>query len=263
MRVLGVQLNIAWEDKARNCRRVAELLAPFRGEPVDLIVLPEMFATGFSMNTPQIAESATGPTTAFLSGLARDYGTHVLAGVATAAAEGRARNDAILFAPDGRERGRYSKRHPFSYGREPAHYDAGDGMLAAAIGPWKSCPLICYDLRFPEDFRAGVSRGVDLFVVIANWPAPRTQHWRALLTARAVENQAVVVGVNRCGRDPRLSYEGSSLVVDSQGQVLADAGSTEGVLDAALDHDAVVRCRDRFPALRDIRTDTPTWTVCA
>ena len=113
-------------------------------------------------------------------------------------------------------------------------------------------PVICYDLRFPETFRTGVERGAELFVVIANWPGERHLHWTTLLRARAIETQAYVVGANRCGADPNTSYAGGSVIIDPWGNILADAGAGEAVINAELDHEAQVRYRATFPALRDI-----------
>ncbi|HKG80277.1 MAG TPA: nitrilase-related carbon-nitrogen hydrolase, partial [Pyrinomonadaceae bacterium] len=113
-------------------------------------------------------------------------------------------------------------------------------------------PFICYDLRFPEIFRAAVFQGAQLFVVIANWPASRVRHWITLLKARAIENQAYVMGVNRCGNDPKLSYSGHSMIIDPRGEVLADASEVEGVISAEIDAEALAQYRREFPFLNDI-----------
>jgi len=253
MHVVAVQNNIQWESKDANYARVRRLLAQRQGPGADLIVLPEMFATGFSMNAVAIAESADGPTRRFLGELAREQNAHVLGGLVTEGEGGKGRNEALVIDPSGSELARYSKRHPFSFSGEHNCYEAGDGLPIAEIGAWRLCPLVCYDLRFPEDFREAVTRGANLFAVIANWPAAREAHWRALLVARAIENQAYVIGVNRCGADPKLTYSGCSLIVNPQGEIVADAGQEEGIIEATLDLSALTEYRTRFPALADMR----------
>ncbi|MGC9453260.1 MAG: nitrilase-related carbon-nitrogen hydrolase [Phycisphaerae bacterium] len=253
MRVIGVQLDIAWHDKAANCAAAAELIAGARPPTGSLIVLPEMFATGFSMDVPVICEDASGPAHAFLAETAREYRSFVLGGVAARAEAGRGANEAVVFDPDGAELARYRKMHPFSYARETEHFDAGERVVTFGCGDFTAAAFICYDLRFPEAFRAAVGKGVDLLAVIANWPAAREQHWLALLTARAVENQAYVVGVNRVGSDPNNEYNGRSVVISPTGEVVADAGCEQAVLQADLDPANVREFRESFPALKDIR----------
>jgi len=127
---------------------------------------------------------------------------------------------------------------------------------------WQSfqvAPFICYDLRFPELFRASARRGAQLFAVIANWPLTRAQHWITLLQARAIENQAYVAGVNRCGRDPKLGYNGRSLIISPQGDILADAEDKECVISAELDLAGLLAWREKFPALQDMRPDFGQW----
>lgn len=254
MHVVGVQLDSAWEDKSANFSRVRALLADARVPPGSLIALPEMFATGFSMHARATAEDSTGPTMQFLSDLAREHASYVIAGM-TSAGSGKARNDAVLVAPTGTEQARYTKRHPFSLGGETHHFAGGNDIVVSPAGDLNVCPLVCYDLRFPEDFRAGVQNGAELFVVIANWPAARQAHWSVLLRARAIENQAYVVGINRCGSDPHHPYAGLSAVIDPRGGVLAEADSRETVLQADLDPAELRRYRNDFPALKDMKAE--------
>jgi predicted amidohydrolase len=210
-----------------------------------------MFATGFSMDVARIAEPADGPTHRFLADRARAHQACVVGGLVTPARDGKGRNEAVVFDPAGRELARYAKLRPFSLGGESAHFLAGEQPVVFDWGGFRIAPFICYDLRFPELFRAAVRQGADLFVVIANWPAVRAEHWSTLLRARAVENQAYVVGVNRCGRDPQHEYAGGSLIVDPTGQVLATAASEPCVLTAELHVEIVRGWRHTFPALAD------------
>jgi predicted amidohydrolase len=252
MRVVAVQLDTAWEDKPSNHVAVERLLAAAPPPPGALVVLPEMFATGFSMDVGAINEDEHPASEVFVSELARRHSVAVVAGVVRREPGGRGLNQALAVGPEGAELVRYSKIHPFSYAGEDRHYARGRDVVTFAHGCFTVCPFVCYDLRFPEVFRVGVRKGAQLFVVIANWPSAREAHWRALLAARAIENQAWVVGVNRCGRDPVGAYPGSSRILDPLGRVVAEAGADECTLAAELDLDMLVEYRRRFPVLRDI-----------
>jgi omega-amidase len=253
MHVTCVQFDVAWEDKPANFERARTLLDPVDLPAGGLVVLPEMFATGFSMNVDAIAEGDIHLAESFLASLALERGVFTLGGVVNRSATGKGLNQAVLFDPAGVEVARYSKMHPFSFGQENRHYERGDALaVVPGVGCLTVAPLICYDLRFPEAFRAAVRRGTQAFVVIASWPAPRAAHWTALLVARAIENQAYVVGVNRCGRDPNLAYAGGSMIVDSRGQVLAAAGEGPAVIQADLPVQPLLDYRASFPALADM-----------
>jgi Predicted amidohydrolase len=257
--VYAVQLDIAWEDKKANFAAVRRLLADSRPESGALLVLPEMFATGFSMSAAVIAEDAgTGETSGFLAETARAWRNWVLGGVAIRSEAGAFRNEALLFRPDGALAARYAKMYPFTPGGEAAHYSAGEApVVVADVSGFALSPFVCYDLRFPEAFREAVGRGAEVYTVIASWPEARIGHWVTLLQARAIENQAYVVGVNRCGADPTLRYPGRSLIVGPDGVVLADAGAGEGIISATLDRTALLDYRTRLPFLNDRRHSAP------
>lgn len=257
MKVIVCQLDIVWENKPANYRKVEGLLESARVGSGSLILLPEMFSTGFSMNVERIYEPDPSPTLEFVSGLARSYRSHVLAGWVSRAYDGRGRNEAHLIDPEGQSLMLYQKMQPFSLAGETAHYLAGEQPFVMPLNGFHLSPFICYDLRFPEHFRKGVSMGADLFAVIANWPSVRVEHWITLLRARAIENLAYVVGVNRCGDDPERSYPGRSMIVDPKGEIIADAGTEERVLEGVLDLEGVKEWREKFPALRDIRKAVP------
>jgi predicted amidohydrolase len=163
-------------------------------------------------------------------------------------------NLAVAFGPDGREVVRYDKIHPFTLGEEAMHYTAGEGLRYFEWGGMTVCPQVCYDLRFPETFRRAVGeRRPQLFAVIANWPSYREHHWTTLLSARAIENQAYVIGVNRAGRDPKHPYPGRTMIVDPHGKVVADGGVGEGVVEAEVGVDVVEDWRREFPVLGDMK----------
>ena len=260
MKLIGVQLDIAWEDRAANHAKVAALLDAARPQRGALVVLPEMFASGFSMNVAAAAEGEEGPTRGFLSKLARERAVWVVAGVArrdetaTDPQACRPRNEALVFDPSGRLVARYHKIHPFFVG-ESTHFAAGSEVVTFDWNGMTVAPFVCYDLRFPEIFRVAAVRGAQLMIVIANWPVARVEHWTTLLRARAIENQCYVLGVNRCGRDPYLAYPGASAIFDPGGKMLAQAGDGEEVITADVDVKTVLNYRRDLPFLRDARED--------
>ncbi|HEY7115149.1 MAG TPA: carbon-nitrogen family hydrolase [Tepidisphaeraceae bacterium] len=252
-KLIGVQPDIAWEDKAATFERVRRLLAGSPPEPGSLVVLPEMFSTGFSMNVAGIHEGAERPAERFLQALAREYRAVVLGGAVNIGPDGRGRNQAVAFSPDGAEVVRYDKMYPFSLGKETDHYTAGTGVKLFEWQGFKVAPFVCYDLRFPEIFRHATAAGAELMIVIASWPFPRVQHWVTLLQARAIENQAYVIGVNRCGADPQHTYPGRSSMYGPRGEILIDAGDAPGVIRSDVSLEIIRGWRRDFPVLRDAR----------
>lgn len=248
-----VQMDIDWEDKPASFARVERLLDQSAVERGDMVVLPEMFATGFSMNLAATAEPAEGPTERFMGRLARERGLHLVGGLVQSTGAGRGLNQALAFDPGGALVARQTKNYPFSAAGELECHDRGNGVQVFDFAGFRTALFVCYDLRFPEVFRDAVRQGAELMVVIAAWPSRRAAHWSCLLQARAIENMAFVVGVNRSGADPNFSYPGRSVVVDPMGVVLADAGERESVAGAELDRAALLDWRANFPALRDMR----------
>ena len=259
MIVAGLQTDIAWEDPQENFRRVdalAEGLLKGEGDArrPHLLVLPEMFATGFSMEARKVAAFA-GETRDFLADLARRHSVAVLGGYAEPGSP-RPANACSLFGPDGSELLHFRKLHPFSLAGEQEHYTPGDSLATAEVAGARVTPFICYDLRFPEPFRAAAA-GTHLFCVIANWPAKRREPWSLLLRARAIENQAYVLGVNRVGPGGGEPHSGDSVLLDPLGQVVAEAKGEEapGAFMGAVDPETVAAIRGRFTFLRDRRPD--------
>jgi predicted amidohydrolase len=251
VKVAAVQHDIAFEDAAATRARVAPLIAQAAAGGARLIVLTEMFATGFSMHPERVAEDEGGPSEQFLREQARDHDGWLIASIAQRGPDGEYRNNAIVAGPDGSVR-RYSKIHPFSFAREHEHYRAGTEHMTVEIDGLRVTVFICYDLRFADEFWARALY-TDLYVVPANWPEPRREHWRALLRARAIENQAYVVGVNRVGQVKELSHVGDSAIIDPMGRTLAEASVGEAVLVADVDAETVAAVRARFPFLADRR----------
>lgn len=253
LEVAGLQIDIAWEDPEENFLRAAALASRAAASGARLIALPEMFATGFSMDVQRVSAHAQA-TRDFLSALARRHSAFILGGYAAPAqdAASRPRNACSLIDPAGEEILRYHKIHPFSLAGEHIHFEGGDALPTVDVEGLRVTPLICYDLRFPEPFRAAASR-TDLFVVIANWPDPRIEAWSTLLAARAIENQAFVLGVNRVGEADGLSHCGRSALLDPLGRCLAAASGQPAVLRGAVDGEEVTRVRSQLSFLADRR----------
>jgi len=256
VKIIGLQFDLAWENKGANFATVERMLGAVPLPAGALVVLPEMFATGFSMNAGAIAEPAGGETEQFLSRLARQWGVYLVAGAAKLGRDGQVRNKALVFSPGGELIAFYAKRRLFSPGGEQNHYQPGERPVVFDTGECRVAPLVCYDLRFPELFRevAAASRP-ELFVVIANFPAKRTSHWLRLLQARAIENQAYVIGVNRIGSDPFYDYQGRSVIADPQGEIIADGGTVEATVSADLDLGLLRKYREGLPFLNDLRLE--------
>lgn len=252
MRIAALQTEIAWEDPPANFERLEPWVERAAGAGAELAVLPEMFACGFSMATDRIAEPVGGPSTTFLRRSAERHGLW-LAGSVPEREEGAERpaNTFVLAGPAGQVH-RYRKIHPFSYAGEHDHYVAGTQRLTVEIGGLRVTPFVCYDLRFADEFWAE-AESTDVYVVVANWPEARRRHWIALLRARAIENQAWVVGVNRVGEGGELRYAGDSRIVDPMGEEVATAAEQEAMLVADVDADTVRRVREDLPFLRDRR----------
>ena len=251
MNAAVVQFDIAWEDRVANFLRVRALLAGAPPAPGSLIVLPEMFATGFSMNLSVTRQNGAREDETFLATLAREHRAFVVGGVVSRGDGGMGRNESVAFSPAGELLARYTKIHPFSLGGEAEGHEAGREVVTFDCAGFTAAPFVCYDLRFPEIFRAAAHRGANLFIVIGLWPVKRLHHFLTLLQARAIENQAYVIGVNRVGAEPQYHYAGRSVVVDPHGIIIADAGEQERVLRATLDPAIVESWRRDFPALRD------------
>jgi predicted amidohydrolase len=260
MRIAAIQHDIAWEDAPTTRKHVGPMIEQAVSAGARLIVLPEMFATGFSMSPERTAEEPGGETERFLTDAASQYGVWLVASVAQWApaaddAMRRAHNTAVLAGPAG-QLSRYHKIHPFTYGGEDRHYLAGQDLLTVDVEGLRVSVLICYDLRFADEFWQLADR-TDLYVVPANWPTARAEHWRILLRARAIENQAYVVGCNRVGTagdaDHPVAHRGDSVIIDPLGRTLVEASHAEAVLLADVDPGEVAAARARFGFLADRR----------
>lgn len=251
MKIAAIQHDIVWEDAAATRRHVTPLIAQAAAAGARLVALTEMFATGFSMQPERIAEDEGGPTETFLLEQAGEHDINLVASIAQRGPDGNYRNNAVLAMATG-EVHRYAKIHPFTYAGEHECYTPGEQHVTVAVEGLRVTLFVCYDLRFADEFWDRAA-DTDIYVVPANWPEPRREHWRTLLRARAIENQAYVVGVNRVGTVQDLSYVGDSAIIDPHGRTLAEASLGESVLVAEATPESVMSVRATFPFFADRR----------
>ncbi|GAA4736304.1 amidohydrolase [Modestobacter marinus] len=245
-----MQHDIVWEDRDANFARLAPQVARAAGAGAELVLLTETFSTGFSM-TPGIGEPEGGPSSQFLAAQAAEHGVWVAGTCPETDVEGELPyNTFVLAGPDGTAH-RYRKLHPFADERN--RFRSGTGPVTVEVGGLRVTPFICYDLRFANVFWAAAP-DTDVYLVPANWPSPRRHHWSALLQARAIENQAYVVGGNRVGTaGDGTEHAGDSRIVSPMGELLATASGVETIVLADVDAAEVAATRDRFPFLGDRR----------
>ena len=248
LKVTLIQADTAWRDVPANLARLDRIVPSLRGA-TDLVLLPEMFTTGFTMEPGSVAEGMDGSTVRQMTAWA-DILQADVAGSVVAAENNRFFNRLVWARPGGTME-IYDKRHLFRMAGEEKIYTAGERLITAEIRGWRIRPFICYDLRFPAWSR---SRGLeyDVAVYAANWPESRSLHWKTLLRARAIENQCYVIGVNRIGTDGNgVRYRGDSMAIDFSGAVIADCASRECVQSVELDCRALQKYRGSFPAWKD------------
>jgi len=252
VKVAALQHDVVWEDAGATLAHLEPQLRAAAGAGARLVVLTEMFPTGFSMEPGRVAEPEGGRSTEFLRTQAAELDVWLAGSVPIRpAGGGRPVNRLLLAGPSGQLE-HYDKIHPFTYSGEHEHYGAGARRVTVDVEGVRVTPFVCYDLRFADEFWAE-ARGTDCYVVVANWPAARRSHWQALLVARAIENQAYVVGVNRVGEGGGLAYAGDSRIVDPLGEVLAAGAGGETILLADVDAAVVAETRKRYPFLDDRR----------
>ncbi|HEC10773.1 MAG TPA: carbon-nitrogen family hydrolase [Acidimicrobiales bacterium] len=262
MRVALVQHDIVWERTLENLDRLDAQVAAAAGSGARLVVLSEMFSTGFSMNTADVAEDLDGPSVRRLRRWASDHSVWTCASVPVVHARGeRPYNTLFLVSPDG-EMHTYRKIHPFGYSSEPDHYGAGGEFLTVDVEGLRVSTFVCYDLRFANEFWA-LAPDTDMYVIPANWPASRREQWSTLLRARAIENQAYVVAVNRVGighgsgpdgaATGEIAYSGDSAAIDPLGRVLVSAAHREALLVTEVTAETVAEVRRQFPFMADRR----------
>lgn len=256
MNVTLIQTTLHWEDRKKNISHFEKLLANIR-ERTDLIILPEMFTTGFTMNPEKLSEEANGATLEWLKKKAEEKNA-IITGSVAVMENGKYYNRLYWTGPDGTF-SFYNKRHLFRMAKEDEHYTAGDKKIITGFNEWKICPLICYDLRFPVWCRNAFDKNenkwqYDALIFVANWPEVRSYPWKQLLIARAIENQCYVIGVNRIGKDGNgHEHSGDSMVVNPRGEIISTTKAhQESVETITLDRNYLEEYRKVFPLGRDV-----------
>lgn len=252
MKIAIIQLNILWEDKLGNLKSAEKFIKKSSEDGCDLIIFPEMFNSGFSMNTDSISEEISGETVKSLCSLASKFKINILAGLAIKA-QPLTRNVSLFINKSGGLESEYTKNYPFSFAGEDKHYQSSETQSIFNINEFKASHFICYDLRFPELFRS-VAKEIDMIFVIANWPSKRSLHWESLLRARAIENQCFIIGVNRTGSDNEgLTYSGGSMVINPWGEEEVVGAEDQEYIVCEIDASKTKSIRSKFPFLKDMR----------
>jgi len=247
-----VQFAPIFEDKKASAEYLQQLLVSRLNHNVDMIVFPELTLTGFTMRSQKFAENMNESSIQYFSNLARQYKTHIFAGMIE-------RDDQTFYNtlfhlnPEGQLVTKYRKIHPFSFSGENRHYTAGIQPVISRINKFRLGLAICYDLRFPELFRFYAKERVHVIIDIANWPQARIEHWQTLLKARSIENQCYVIGVNRIGHDKKSEYHGCSCVYAPFGEAICQAGANEEIITGTLSLAQVIQVQSDYPFLNDIR----------
>jgi omega-amidase len=247
-----IQTNLYWEDKSANLQMLEEKINSI-SEKTEIVILPEMFSTGFSMQPEKLAETMEGPTVEWMKKIS-SYKKIILTGSIIIEENGNYFNRLIWMLPNG-QFGFYNKRHRFAYAGEDEKYTAGEKRLIASVKGWKINLLVCYDLRFPVWSRQQtVEDGLeyDVLIYVANWPERRSNAWRTLLQARAIENQSYVIGVNRVGNDGNEIYHsGDSMIIDALGEILYHKQHDEDIFTLTLHKEKSDEVRSKFPFWKD------------
>ena len=253
--ITTVQANLHWEDKAANLAMLEDRIDSIQAR-TEIVVLPEMFNTGFSMHVQQLAEPMEGSTMAWMKRIVMEKKI-ILTGSMIIEDNGNYFNRLIWMLPDGKY-GSYDKRHRFGYAGEDQYFTAGNRRLIASVKGWKINLQVCYDLRFPVWVRQQIIPGdgaapeYDLIIYVANWPQRRSHAWKSLLTARAIENQCYVAGVNRTGNDGNgIYHSGDSMIIDPLGEIIYHAREKEENLTAVLQKQHLDAVRTSFPFWKD------------
>jgi len=248
LKITVFQGYLFWENIDRNLKNISMRLSGLR-EKTNLVILPEMFSTGFTMRAGVLAEPMDGKTMKWMETTAAQYDC-VITGSVVITEKDKFYNRLIWMRPDGTYE-YYDKRHLFALGKEHETYTSGNKKLIVELKGWKICPMICYDLRFPVWMR-NVDNDYDLLIIVANWPERRIAHWRALISARAIENQAYVIGVNRVGHDGNEVYHsGDSTCIDPNGNVVYYKRDEEDMYTFSIIADEVKKTRRALPFLKD------------
>lgn len=252
MKVAAIQHDIVWADRTANFERLAPLIETAASNGAQFVLLSEMFSTGFVVDDDSIAEPEGGASSQFLATMASRFHLTIAGSCPERTDDDPRPFNSLVVAHHNGEVSRYRKIHPFTYGNEHLHFRPGIDHVTTTINGIRTSLSVCYDLRFADEYW-GLAPATDLFIVPANWPESRREHWMALLRARAIENQAYVIGCNRVGSGGRLTYVGDSMIIDPLGNTLAHADNSETIIYADIDANEVTHVRSQFPFMQDRR----------
>lgn len=254
MRIGLIQLNTIWETKRKNFTRAENFVKKAALKKCDVVVLPEMFNSGFTMNISLIAERKNGETSKFLAEQSKKHDINIIAGYAIKNLESKKGfNQGVIYNRKGKCIKTFTKIHSFSYAKENEYFVSGDKVVTFELEGMPSSIFICFDLRFPEVFRR-VAKKVHAIFVLANWPSTRMEHWATLLKARAIENQCFVIGVNRIGKDGNgINYCGGSKIYGPLGHEICSGSETDEFIFGEINSQEVLEARQAFPFLSSMR----------
>jgi len=248
LKITIMQTSLVWEDRDANLSYFTNCLASLTVQP-EIVVLPEMFTTGFSMQAEKLAETMDGPSVKWMQSMASKHRC-IITGSLMIEENGNYFNRLVWMQPDGNY-GYYDKRHLFGYAGEDKHFTAGEKKLLLSVKGWRISPLICYDLRFPVWSR-NAPEHYDVLLYVANWPERRSTAWKTLLQARAIENQSFVVGVNRVGTDGNgMNYSGDSSVFGPLGETIWQQSNDMAIYTCTLEMAQLEEARTNLPFLKD------------
>jgi predicted amidohydrolase len=251
-----IQMDIAFGDPKANFKKAERLIAEVVKRKPDIIVLPELWNTGYDLRRlDKIADREGQEVKAMMSGLAKTHAVHIVAGSVANLTNSGTYNTLYAFDKTGKLVGEYSKVHLFRLMQEEKYLKPGDALELFSFGGIPCAGVICYDIRFPEFIRKAVLSGARILFVPAEWPLPRVDHWHNLLVTRAIENQIFVIACNRAGQDPNNQFAGHSMVIDPWGGIVAEAGTEETILYATIDPHLVEETRARIPVFEDRRPE--------
>jgi omega-amidase len=256
MKIALIQMDINFGKPEENYLHAKKLLEEASAGKPDVAVLPELWTTGYDLTRlDEIADENAGKTAAFLAETASRLGVNLVGGSVANQTDAGVKNTMLITGKDGNIVHQYSKLHLFKLMDEHHYLAAGEGFGSFELDGQKFAGFICYDIRFPEWMRKHTAEGAEALFVVAEWPKPRLAHWRALLIARAIENQCYVIACNRAGSDPKNVFAGHSMVIDPWGEVIAEASEGEEILTAEIDFDRVKEVRGMIPVFEDRRTE--------
>ena len=257
--IIGIaQMDIAWEDSNKNIKKVEDFVKRASENKVDLILFPEMALTGFTMNLHKLFLSEE-EVISWIKNMAIYNNISIGLGFAIKVNE-KGENKYVFVSKEGESLAKYIKIHPFSYGGEDEKYYSGKEICIFRINEFKISPFICYDLRFPEIFQIA-SKEAEIITVAASWPKSREEHWITLLKARAIENQCYVIGINRIGVGGGLEYNGASIFVNPNGEILNEVNSKEMLIIEDLELEKIREIKDKFDIKRDRREELYSYYV--